>query len=155
MNETTFRDEVETRLTDAETRIEQTIAALEGEVERLREERDQLRLLPSVRCDRTHWQACHICERYECGDNTSPAVKEIKRLREACETERAIAKRLAAECAKWEARVERMDIEATRLRDTIRGVYTRVQRIQQQGRIAVPAAMWILDRLHAALEPQP
>lgn len=36
MADTAFRDEVETRLTDAETRIEQTIAALEAEVERLR-----------------------------------------------------------------------------------------------------------------------
>ena len=55
----------------------------------------------------------------------------------------------------WCAEVARLRTENTRLRDTCRNVYTRVQRIQQQGRIAVPAALWILDRLHAALEPAP
>ena len=43
--------------------------------------------------------------------------------------------------------------EVKRLREACELVYTRVQRIQQQGRIVVPAALWILDRLRAALEP--
>ncbi len=53
------------------------------------------------------------------------------------------------------SRITELEAENKWLREACELVYARVQRIQKQGRIAVPAALWILDRLHAALEPEP
>lgn len=38
----------------------------------------------SLYCRRTHNQWCHICDRLECGDNTSPEAKALRDLDKAC-----------------------------------------------------------------------
>jgi len=43
----------------------------------------------SARCHRTRYQCCHICESITCGDNTSPAATEVKRLRQEADGLRA------------------------------------------------------------------
>jgi chromosome segregation ATPase len=54
-------------------------------VDRLERERREARaamvLSPSQVCERYHAQACHVCERAECGDNTSPAVVALRETR--------------------------------------------------------------------------
>jgi hypothetical protein len=58
------------------------------EIERLLVE-NSLMLTESVceRCQRTQAQCCHVCDNIDCGDNTSIAVKTIKKL-EAAEAAR-------------------------------------------------------------------
>ena len=59
------------------------------EQKELREEIEWLRefsaMVTSERCAKYGAQACHVCERMDCGDNISPAKREIDRLREALE----------------------------------------------------------------------
>jgi len=48
-----------------------------------------------------------------------------------------------------------LEAEVERLRGAILAIRARVAHIQGQGRITIPAALWMLDTLDAALEPQP
>lgn len=91
-------------------------AAAEARATQAEGERDEaraaMRLSPSQVCERYHLQACHVCERAECGDNTSPAVLALRearaerdRLRDAGEAAVAVADGTAADapaaCPEW------------------------------------------------------
>jgi hypothetical protein len=91
------------------------IAALRARAETAEaKERVALILSPSRICEEYHYQACHVCERVGCGDNTSPAVVELRALR-------ARVAELEGERHRWRA-------EAERLRD--RACWTPVLREQ-------------------------
>jgi len=82
-------DEANARIAELETAQAQSKQNYELEVahwKRIAEDaqiRASVAILPSVLCAENHVQNCHICDRLDCGDNTSEAKKRIAELEAA------------------------------------------------------------------------